>query len=124
MNQFSQVGRLSYSAHMLFYPASFLLYQFAWKPYRAHTAEAAKKVEWENLPPAHKVDIDIFNPFTPMPFHNNREIKYAHANVNMHNYVNENHINVKEYPHKQYQNSYGEDNEYLYNWTSTSSYNH
>ncbi|CAI2384953.1 unnamed protein product [Moneuplotes crassus] len=124
MNAGSNLGRLSYSAHMLFYPTAFVLYQFVYKPYSAAQNEKAKKADWEALPKARKVDRDIFNPFTPIPFHNNRELKYAYAHINMLDYVNENHVNVKDYPYKQYHNSYSEDNEYLYNWTSTSSYNH
>ena len=124
MNPSSNLGRLSYSAHMLFYPTAFIFYQLVWKPYSANQAEKKEAEDWKDMPKARKVDYDIFNPFTPIPFHNNRELKYAYQHINMFGYVNENHINVKDYPYKQYHNSYGENNEYLYNWTSTSSYDH
>mmetsp|Transcript_11679 Transcript_11679/g.13220 ORF Transcript_11679/g.13220 Transcript_11679/m.13220 type:complete len:125 (+) Transcript_11679:30-404(+) len=124
MNFGSNLGRLSYSAHMLFYPSAFVFYKFLYQPYSVRKAELAEEQEWKGMPQAREVDRDIFNPFTPIPFHNNRELKYAYSHLDMFGYTNENHINVKEYPYKQYQNSYGENNEHLYNWTSTSSYNH
>ena len=124
MNFASNIGRVSYGVHMLFYPVAFLTYQFAWKPYSSYKAQKAEQQEWDDLPKARKVDYDIFNPFTPIPFHNNRELKYAYQHINMLGYVNENHINVKDYPYKQYHNINGEDTEYLFNWTSTSSYDH
>ena len=34
------------------------------------------------------VDPDYFNPFSPIPFHNNPELKYVFADVNMRNYLN------------------------------------
>ena len=66
------------------------------------------------------VDPDYFNPFTPIPFHNNPELKYVFADINMRKYVNENHINVKDYQWKNYHDSYDHGNKktYLYNWTS------
>ena len=124
MNFASNFGRLSYSSHMLFYPTAFFLYQFAWKPYAKRQQEIQEEAAWKEMPKGRKVDYDIFNPFTPIPFHNNRELKYAFAHINMFDYVNKNHINTRDYPYKQYHNVYGEDNTYLYNWTSTSSNKH
>ena len=40
------------------------------------------------MPKARKVDPDVFNPFTPIPYHNNPELKYAFANIKMFNYTN------------------------------------
>ena len=126
MNIGSQFGRMSYATHMLFYPTAFVLYVFAYKPYAKSKAKAKDEQDWNDMPALRKVDRDIFNPFTPIPFHNNRELKYAFAHINMQGFVNKNHINVKTYPWKQYHNAYAEDadTEYLFNWTSTSSYNH
>ena len=124
MNAGSAFGRMSYSAHIWTYPAAFLIYQFGYKPYAKNAAEKAEKKEFEDMPKPKIVDRDIFNPFTPIPFHNNRELKYAYANINMIDYINDNHINVRDYPYKGYHDSYSEDTEYLYNWTSTVSDKH
>lgn len=72
------------------------------------------------MPKAKKVDPDLFNPFTPIPYHNNPELKYAFAHINLFGYINENQINTQTYAHKNYHNSYDHDNKnaYLYNWTS------
>jgi len=66
------------------------------------------------------VDPDYFNPFTPIPFHNNPELKYVFAEINMRKYLNENQINLKDYPYKNYHDSYDHGNKkaYMYNWTS------
>ena len=72
------------------------------------------------MPKLKKVDPDIFNPFTPIPYHNNPELKYAFNHIKLFNYANKNHINVRDYPWKDYHNSYDHNNtnEYLYNWVS------
>ncbi len=72
------------------------------------------------MPKIKPVDPDLFNPFTPVPYHNNAELKYVFADVKMHNYINKNHINPKTYVWKDYHNSYDHNhtNGYLYNWTS------
>jgi hypothetical protein len=72
------------------------------------------------MPKLKPVDPDIFNPFTPIPYHNNKELTYLFANVRMHNHVNQNHINPETYVWKGYHNSFDHDNKnaYLYNWTS------
>ena len=124
MNSLSAVGRMSYASHMLVYPSLFILYSFGYKTYAKKAAEKAEEQAWKDMEDARVVDKDIFNPFTPIPFHNNRELKYAYDHLNMHGYINKNHINVKDYPYKQFHNVYGENNEYLYNWTSTSSNTH
>ena len=88
MNFGSQFGRISYTTHLLFYPSAFILYVFAYKPYAKCKAKAQSEKEWNEMPALRKVDKDIFNPFTPIPFHNNRELKYAFAHINMQGYVN------------------------------------
>lgn len=69
---------------------------------------------------ARKVDPDLFNPFSPIPYHNSPDVRYTFAKVNMHNYLNENHLNPENYIWKDFHNSYDHDhkNAYMYNWTS------
>ena len=116
----SAFGRMSYGAHLCFYPAAFLFLQYVAMPYKRASDEAAKKKEWDDMTAARAVDPDIFNPFTAIPFHNNPELKYVFAHIDMKGYVNENHINVKDYVWKNYHNSYDHNNQksYLFNWTS------
>ena len=75
------------------------------------------------MPKAKKVDPDLFNPFSAVPYHNNQELKYLFSHINMHNYVNVNHINAKEYVWKGFHKSFDHNNtnEYMYNWTSVHS---
>ena len=72
------------------------------------------------MPKLKKVDPDIFNPFSPVPYHNNPELKYVFAHINMHKHINENHINPETYVWKDYHKSYDHDhkNAYMYNWSS------
>ena len=69
---------------------------------------------------AAKVDPDLFNPFTPIPYHNNLELKYAFAHVNMRNYIDKEHLNVDDYIWKSFHDSYdhGDKKKHMYNWTS------
>ena len=119
-NPLSYLGRMSWTTHTLFYPGAIALYVFGIKPQLALYNERAKQKDWESLPKARKVDPDLFNPFTPIPYHNNPEFPYVFANVKMHNYVNKNHLNVDTYVWKDYHNSYDQTNmnAYMYNWTS------
>lgn len=119
-NPLSAFGRMSYGAHLLAYPVLLGVYLYGVKPYMARSAQKQEETEWANMPKTKKVDPDLFNPFTPIPYHNNPELKYAFAHINMHNYVNENQLNTKTYAWKNYHNSYDHDNKntYLYNWTS------
>ena len=64
------------------------------------------------------VDPDLMNPFTPIPFHNNYELKFMHYHINMRGYLNENGLNCQDYAYKQYHDAYAEDNSHLFNWTS------
>ena len=60
---------------------------------------------------AKPLDPDLFNPFTPIPFHNNPELKYVYANVNMRNYISQaSHHNVDTYVWRNYHNSYDHGN--------------
>ena len=38
--------------------------------------------------PYNRIDPDLYNPFTPIPYHNNPEIKYGLAHIRMHGYLN------------------------------------
>ena len=117
-NTLSAFGRMSYSAHMLIYPGALALYVWGVAPWRAEQQKAVDQKEFDDLSKARAVDPDLFNPFTPIPYHNNPELKYVYANINMRNYINENHINEKEYVWKGYHHSFDHKNEkaYTYNW--------
>ena len=119
-NSMSAFGRMSYTTHLAFYPATFAFYQLVIAPWRKSNADAAKKAEWDGMIKGRPVDPDIFNPFTQIPYHNNPELKYVFAHTNMKNYVNQNHINPNEYLWKNYHHSFDHNNQkqYTYNWTS------
>jgi len=119
-NALSAFGRMSWGTHFLAYPVAFGLYVGAYKPYAAKQEQIGKDAEMEQMAKAKTVDPDYFNPFSPIPFHNNPELKYVFADINMRNYVNENHINTGDYQWKNYFNSFDHGNKktYLYNWTS------
>ena len=119
-NPLSAFGRMSYGVHLLVYPALLGAYLFGVKPYMANSAKKLEESEWASMPKLGKVDPDLFNPFTPIPYHNNPELKYGFAHIHMHNQINENHINPKTYVWKGFHNSFDHNNEaeYTYNWTS------
>ena len=119
-NSLSAFGRMSYGAHLLVYPALAAAYLYGVKPYMAKRAEDQEKQEWANMPKARKVDPDLFSPFSPIPYHNNPELKYGFAHIRMHGYLNENQINTKQYVWKGFHNSFDHNDKqtYLYNWTS------
>ena len=114
------MGRMGYGVHLMVYPALLGLYNFWWIPKGEADAVAQKKQDFEDLSKAKQVDPDLFNPFTPIPFHNNPELKYVYAGIRMKDYVNENHINVNDYVWKNFHNSYDHDNKktYMWNWTA------
>lgn len=119
-NFLSGFGRMSWRAHLLVYPGIAAAYLFGVKPYMAKSAADQEKQEWDNMPKSRKVDPDLFNPFTPIPYHNNPELKYGFAHIHMHGYINENQINTKGYVWKDFHNSYDHENKnvHSYNWTS------
>ena len=87
-NTLSAFGRMSYGAHLAFYPVAALFVGYVAVPwYNARTA-AAEQGEWDAMVAKKTVDPDLFNPFTPIPYHNNPELKYVFAGINMKNYVN------------------------------------
>ena len=119
-NPLSALGRISYTTHLLAYPSFLVAYLFGVKPYLAKKAVEDKKKEWDSLPKKRLIDPDLFNPFTPIPYHNNPELKYAFANIKLYGYTNKNHLNVNDYVWRDYHNSFDHNhkNEYLYNWVS------
>ena len=119
-NALSTFGRMSWGTHLLIYPSLLVAYLFGVKPYMANSAKKQEESEWANMPKLRKIDPDLFNPFTPIPYHNNPELKYGFAHIHMHNKINSNQIDTKTYVWKGYHNSYDHDNKesYVYNWTS------
>ena len=118
----SAFGRTGYYTHMLFYPLLAGGYLFGYKPYAARKEEEQKKKDWEELGDilsAKPVDPDLFNPFSAVPYHNNPELKYVFANVNMRNYINKDHLN-DDYIWKSFHDSYdhGDNKKHLWNWTN------
>lgn len=119
-NALSAFGRMSWGTHFLVYPVSLGLYLGAYKPYAAKQEQAAKEAEMDQMAKAKIVDPDFFNPFSPIPFHNNPELKYVFADINMRHYLNENHINTRDYMWKSYFDAYDHGNKktHVWNWTS------
>lgn len=119
-NPLSALGRISWGVHFLAYPSIGLAYLYGVKPYLARRAAAQEASEWAGMPKIKPVDPDIFNPFTPIPYHNNKELTYLFSHIRLHNYVNENHINPETYVWKSYHNSFDHNNQnaYAYNWSS------
>ena len=120
-NPLSAIGRMSYGAHLALYPVFGGSGWFFWTPYSASSnAKAAAEAE-AAMPKAKAVDPDNFNPFTPIPFHNNHEIRYRMASLKMINYQDKTHTNVRDYPFKSFHDSYDHSNKkaYTYNWVST-----
>ena len=117
-NALSAFGRMGYSAHLAVYPAIFGFGYFVVLPWQKSSNDAAEKAEWDNMITQKAVDPDLFNPFTPIPFHNNPELKYAHSHIKMRNYINENHLNPDEYVWKNYHDSYDHGNKkrHVWNW--------
>jgi len=116
-NAISSLGRMSYTMHLAFYPTAWFFAYYVARPYYNSTVEQAKKDEYDAMVKARSVDPDLFNPLTPIPFHNNPSLKYVYSHINMKDYVNENHINVQDYVWKNYHNSFDHNSEksYLYN---------
>ena len=119
-NAMSALGRMSWGTHMLIYPTILGAYIGAYKPYAKKQEEAGVANEYEIMCKAKDVDPDHFNPFTPIPFNNNPELKYMFAHINLRHYVNEHHINEKDYEWKGYHNSFDHNNKksYQWNWSS------
>ena len=94
---------------------------FGISSYMASSAEAQERAIQASLPKLKKVDPDLFNPFTPIPFHNNPESKYRFADMKLHGYLDaKTHLNLKDYAYKGYNDSYdhGNKKQHYYNWVS------
>ena len=119
-NALSNLGRMSYTVHFLCYPAGYLFYAMVVAPWRVRSAEKGVQSERDAMPVEKKVDPDQFTPFSMIPYHNNKELKYAYQHLNMQGYVNNNHINVKEYTWKGYHDAYDHEEKkaYTYDWVS------
>ena len=119
-NALSVLGRMNYGTQLLAYPALLGVYIFLVKPYMAKKAIDDEQKEWDSIPKTRKVDPDIFSPFTPIPYHNNPELKYVFAHIQMHKFLNKAHMNPETYAYKGFHNSFDHDNknEYSYNLVS------
>ena len=115
------LGRMSYSAHLALYPILGGGLFFGASSWQKSSAEKGAKEERDAMPAARSVDPDDFQPFSAIPFHNNPELRYRYANMNLYKYIGrDNHLNAKDYTYKGFTNSYDHDNKYqhLYNWVS------
>ena len=118
----SNLGKMSYTAHLLVYPAIYLAITQLVLPFKAQMDEASKKDTMDKMFAKKLVDPDIFNPFTPIPFHNNPELKYFHANLHRRTsqYIDPKlGFNVDDYRWKDYHESFDHNNEnkWMYNFT-------
>ena len=119
-NALSLFGRMSYGAHLCLYPivggTSFFLYN----TYKTSADAAQAVTDAATAPKAKACDPDLFNPFTAIPFHNNKELNYRYADVRLHGYLDQNQMNLKNYTWKSYHNSFDHDDrkQYMYNWVS------
>ena len=114
-NALSAMGRMPYSIHLLFYPAAFAFYKGVIAPYREQSEKDTKQAEWDGMVQHRPVDPDLFNPFTPIPFHNSPEVKYTVANINMRNYISQaTHYNSNEYVWRNYHDSFDHNNKKRY----------
>ena len=111
VNHLSTFGRMGYGVHLMAYPLIGLFIHQVVMPYNKNSAAAAKKLEWDTMCKRQEVDPDNFNPFTPIPFNNNPELKYIFANINMRGYINrQTGFNKDTYVWKNYHNSYDHNN--------------
>ena len=120
-NLLSSLGRVSYSTHMMLYPLIGGSIYSLYSTYSESSAAANKELLEKTMPKAAKVDPDLFNPFSPIPFHNNIELKYRYADYKMHGYINPaTHMNEKDYVFKGWTDSYdhSDKKKHLYNWVS------
>ena len=107
MNTLSVFGRMSYGAHMVTTGLLVGTGYFGGSAYMKYSAESMEKQVQESLPKLRKVDPDLFNPFTPIPFHNNPESKYRFADMKLHGYLDaKTHMNLKDYAYKGFNDSF------------------
>ena len=70
-NPLSIIGRSGYFVNLLFLPGLFSLYKFVYTPYSKAKVEKAKIEASKGGAKPLRVDPDLCNPFTPIPYHNN-----------------------------------------------------
>ena len=118
-NMLSALGRVSYTGHIFLYPLIGGTSYFLWNAMSKTEAEAKEEAD-AKLPKLKTVDPDLFNPFTPIPYHNNLELKYRYADVKMRNYVDHTHTNPRNSPFSSFHDVYdhGRKKMHLYNWVS------
>ena len=122
-NMKSALGRMTWGAHLFIYPSIYLVWSQVIMPYKTYLDEEDMKAQWAALRKKAKVDPDLFNPFTPVPFHNNKELKYYHSNLHRRTtgYI-DHHLgyNTDDFLWKDYHRSFDHDNKngYLYDFTS------
>ena len=119
-NALSAMGRMGWSTHFMIYPTIAGLYFGAYKPYAKRQEEASLANDYEILSKAKAVDPDHFNPFTPIPFNNNPELKYVFANIKLRNFTNEHHISNTDYMWRSYHDSYDHGNQRTHKWNWSS----
>merc|ERR1712070_1273016 len=120
-NALSMFGRMSHGMVTMTYPAFFAFVYFGAIPWYNNSCEVAKKEEWDNMIKKKVVDPDLFQPFSPIPFHNSQQAHYGLAHISMLNYVDSSiHINTNDYVWKSFHDSYDHCNKkvHYYNWTS------
>ena len=88
-NAMSTLGRMGWGTHMLVYPTAVAAYFGVYAPYKAKQEKDQQQADADAMAKAAKVDPDYFNPFSAIPFHNNPELKYVFAEINMRHYVND-----------------------------------
>ncbi len=116
VNALSALGRMNFATYLGIYPVLGAAYFMMVKPYMAARAEKAKQDEWDALKPAKVVDPDTFSPFTPIPYHNSSEMRYALAHIKLRNFIQEAHLNEQDYVWRNYHNSFDHGNKGTYKW--------
>ena len=121
MNTLSVFGRMSYGAHAL---STALLVGSSYWVYTSSQASSKETQDaemYDNLPKLKKVDPDLFNPFSAIPFHNNLELKYRYADMKLHGYLDpKSQLNTKDYAYKGFHDCYDHSGkkQHYYNWIS------
>ena len=100
-------GRLSYEMHMVLYPLVGGTTYFLYNTWSQKSSAAQAIIDEEAMPKLKTVDPDSFNPFSPIPFHNNAELRYRFAGVRMHQYIDsKTQMNLDNYQYKTYYDVY------------------
>ena len=116
-NALSSIGRLSFSAHLAVYPILIMAYSLRKK----HSAkkQAIKKEKNKIVYEVAPQDPDLFNAFTAIPYHANKELKYSLMGIEMKGYLNKNSLHPQTYEFRSFLDSFdfqGE-NDHYFDWT-------